>query len=184
MLINFYRKPEEAEEPRRSNNKSKSPSNSIWSQEMVQAIFSTQSQKNESKKSKKKLKEKNKSVKSMSKPEESSEPKSNTEVRNNSNEGSQKSVKEFKELQIEEKKIDLSVKPIVKPTSFSATKPKLEDTVLKEEQKTTSEKPPQNPISKHKSESKNNGFRRNKRFNNEENKESQIPHETVSSFYQ
>lgn len=151
---------------------------------MVQAIFSTQSQKNETKKPKKKLKEKNKSVKSMPKTEENPEHRSSVDTRKHSNEGSQKSVKEVKEIQIEEKKIDLSVKPVVKPTSFSATKPKLEDTVLKDEQKVSSDKPPQNPISKHKSEAKPNGFKRNKRFNNEESKEPQIPHEAVSSFYQ
>ena len=86
-------------------------------------------------------------------------------------------------LGIEEKKIDLSVRPKGKNNSMSASKPKLEVKTDSDDKRMShgghkSSLPPKY---------KNEGYRhnKNKRYNlNEEVKNSNIPKETVYSFYQ
>lgn len=163
---------------KRSNSKSNIPSDSIWNQDLEDALFPEKSKK--SVKQKKKLKEKKNKNQTAS--EVKSEDKSLNEAKKQNSDSKQpkvkrqKEVKESKDFEIEEKKIDLSVKPFTPQAAL----PKPSSKSSKPKQSEEAKQIPQPKVQKHKS----SNFHKNKKFSNDEFKHHNIPYETVSSFYQ
>jgi hypothetical protein len=174
---------------KRSNSKSNIPSDSIWSQDLEDALFPDKSKKNF--KQKKKLREKlnkNQSTTEV-KPEDklfNEVKKQNSESKQTKNK-KQKEVKETKDIEIEEKKIDLSVKPFLTPaqntkSSSKVSKPKQ---LCEEAKQALQPKNVDNSCRKSvANKSSNQNFHRGKKFYTDELKHHNIPDETVSSFYQ
>jgi hypothetical protein len=155
---------------------------------MVEAIFSARGQK-QSKKGNSRGKKSKKGFKSNTASDNGIEAKPfNTKIRS-TDEGEGKPNHLFYlninlvSLRIEEKKIDLSVRPKVKNNSMSASKPKLEIKTDSDDKKMRKGGHKSSLPQKLKNES--NKHNRNKKYNlNEEVKNSNIPKETVYSFYQ
>jgi hypothetical protein len=88
-------------------------------------------------------------------------------------------IKFVETISIEEKKIDLNIRPTQKDTSMSASKPKSEVKQDTDNRK-LSHGSNRNLAHKHKSDNKH-GYQKNKKW--DEAKKHTIPYETVSSFY-
>ena len=167
---------------RSSNNDSDSPTNSIWNQENARSIFSPQGDK-KSKKSKKKGGNTKKVIQWDSSEgkntTEKYESKSTQDVKEDYE--SDMGVQKLKDIEIEEKKIDLSVKPtFLSPKSPRSQQAKADIEISSTGSRESVKMDKASPIFT----SKNSSKRANKPTIQEEIKKQQIPITTISSFYQ